>query len=97
MCVYSIVMPGFGDPNDAEAVAVVQSVFPDREVIQVRRVLSLAIHSVLMVFTGHSLMAITAGAIKRDPSRWWQHPLYHTTVAASSSQKALTRNQDLVT
>lgn len=31
----SIVMPGFGDPADAEAKAVLQKLFPDREVIQI--------------------------------------------------------------
>ena len=31
----SVVMPGFGDPADAEAKAILQKLFPDREVIQV--------------------------------------------------------------
>ena len=31
----SIVMPGFGDPADAEAKAILQKLFPDREVIQI--------------------------------------------------------------
>lgn len=31
----SVVMPGFGDPADAEAKAVLQKLFPDREVIQI--------------------------------------------------------------
>ena len=31
----SIVMPGFGDPADQEAKAVLQRLFPDREVVQI--------------------------------------------------------------
>lgn len=31
-----IVVPGFGDPNDAVAVEVLQRCFPDRRVVQVQ-------------------------------------------------------------